>query len=116
MVENRLFPVRPFRHTKMFTDRDSKDDKESLTQRALRLEERNARAASASMAEGELESSDSGCDRSLTVGDRGGSVGKWPMCTDCRPIWNTTILPGSGMGYSNRNPCSFVITNLLGVR
>jgi len=37
----------------MFTDRDSKDDKESLTQRALRLEERNARAASASTAEGE---------------------------------------------------------------
>jgi len=37
----------------MFTDRDPKDDKESLTQRALRLEERNARAASASTAEGE---------------------------------------------------------------
>jgi len=37
----------------MYTDRDSKDDKESLSQRALRLEERNARAASASMAEGE---------------------------------------------------------------
>ena len=49
MVEKRLFPVRLFRHL----DRDSKDDKESLTQRALRLEERNARAASASMAEGE---------------------------------------------------------------
>jgi len=32
--------VRPFRHFEMFTDRDSKDDKESLTQRALRLEER----------------------------------------------------------------------------
>ena len=37
----------------MYTDRDSKDDKESLTQRALRLEERNARAASASTVEGE---------------------------------------------------------------
>jgi len=37
----------------MFTDRDSKDDKESLTQRALRLEERNARVASASTVEGE---------------------------------------------------------------
>jgi len=37
----------------MFTDRDSKDDKESLTQTALRLEERNARAASASTVEGE---------------------------------------------------------------
>jgi len=29
-----------FRHIEMFTDRDSKDDKESLTQRALRLQER----------------------------------------------------------------------------
>ena len=37
----------------MFTDRDPKDDKESLTQRALRLEERNARAASASTVDGE---------------------------------------------------------------
>ena len=51
MVEKRLFPVRLFRHLKMFTD--SKDDKESLTQRALRLEERNTGAASASTAEGE---------------------------------------------------------------
>jgi len=32
--------IRLFRHLEMFTDRDSKDDKESLTQRALRLEER----------------------------------------------------------------------------
>ena len=32
----------------MYTDRDSKEDKESLSQRALRLEDRNARAASAS--------------------------------------------------------------------
>jgi len=37
----------------MFTAGESKNDKESLTQRALRLEERNARAASASTAEGE---------------------------------------------------------------
>jgi len=37
----------------MYTDKDSRDDKESLSQRALRLEERNARAASASTAEGE---------------------------------------------------------------
>ena len=37
----------------MFTDRDPKDDKESLSQRALRLEERNARAASASAMEDE---------------------------------------------------------------
>ena len=37
----------------MDTARDSKDDKESLSQRALRLEERNARAASASTMEGE---------------------------------------------------------------
>ena len=37
----------------MYTDRDPKDDKESLTQRAQRLEERNARAASVSTAEGE---------------------------------------------------------------
>jgi len=37
----------------MYTDRDSKDDKESLPQRALRLEERNARAISASTMEGE---------------------------------------------------------------
>ena len=32
--------IRLFRHLKMFTDRNSKDDKESLTQKALRLEER----------------------------------------------------------------------------
>jgi len=37
----------------MFTDRDSEDDTESLSQKALRLEERNARAASASAMEGE---------------------------------------------------------------
>ena len=37
----------------MYTDRDSKEDKESLSQRALRLEDRNARAASASAMEGE---------------------------------------------------------------
>jgi len=37
----------------MYTDKDSKDDKESLSQRTLRLEERNARAASASTMEGE---------------------------------------------------------------
>ena len=39
----------------MDTARDSKDDKESLSQRALRLEERNARAASASTMEGETK-------------------------------------------------------------
>jgi len=43
----------------MFTDRDSKDDKESLSQRALRLEERNARAASASTMEGESKKEES---------------------------------------------------------
>jgi len=37
----------------MYKDRDPKDDKESLSQRTLRLEERNARAASASAMEGE---------------------------------------------------------------
>ena len=42
-----------FRHLEMYTDKDSKDDKESLSQRTLRLEERNARAASASTMEGE---------------------------------------------------------------
>jgi len=40
LVEKRLFPVRLFRHLEMFMDRNSKDDKESLTQRAIRLEER----------------------------------------------------------------------------
>ena len=40
LVEKRLFPIGLFRHLEMFTDRDSRDDKESLTQRALRLEER----------------------------------------------------------------------------
>jgi len=32
--------IRLFRHLEIFTDRNSKDDEESLTQRALRLEER----------------------------------------------------------------------------
>jgi len=37
----------------MYTDKDPKEDKESLSQRALRLEDRNARAASASAMEGD---------------------------------------------------------------
>jgi len=53
LLEKRLFLARLSRHLEIFTDRDPKDDKESLSQRALRLEERNARAASASTAEGE---------------------------------------------------------------
>ena len=57
----------------MDTARDPKDDKESLSQRALRLEERNARAASASTMEGDKKE-----ESMFESGDVGGFGGKNP--------------------------------------
>ena len=77
----------------MFTDRDSKDDKESLTQRALRLEERNARAASASMAEGERKEES--------------------MFENNRPTFATSTIR-SGPGTSRTVPDSFAPQSFTG--
>ena len=93
MVEKRLFPGRPFRHLEMFTAGESKDDKESLTQRALRLEERNARAASASTADGERKE-DSRYDSN-------------------RPTFTTSMIR-SGAGTSRTVPDSFAPQSFTG--
>jgi len=77
----------------MFTDRDLKDDKESLTQRALRLEERNARAASASKAEGERKEES--------------------MFENNRPTFATSTIR-SGPGTSRTVPDSFAPQSFTG--
>ena len=93
MVEKRLFPARLFRHLEMFTGRDPKDDKESLSQRALRLEERNARAVSASTAEGERKEES--------------------MFENNRPTFATSTIR-SGPGTSRTVPDSFAPQSFTG--
>jgi len=77
----------------MFTAGESKDDKESLTQRALRLEERNARAASASTADGERKE-DNRYDSN-------------------RPTFTTSMIR-SGAGTSRTVPDSFAPQSFTG--